>query len=533
MKNAISPCTFLGAALLSFLLIIPAASATTSLQGKFTATSVQAQGPSTLNAPLVAFFQDSTPNVDSPASPDFSLAAQSLRVQTYYFDPALNAGGILVSAAPQASSETYQNAQAQGVQNRPNYHWSLFSLHSGDADIKTDSTCSNLTPSARSQESRTSFVFYSPASDMTLTASTADALAWTDCSSTAAITVTGNFVLMLWQWDATLHANGQDYPLPSGHSQSANDPVGSPETTGLVSYDRQRYLYVENGTLTIPTLTGTNYAVYAGPQTHLHADTGLVFKDATGQITEGTQAVSLQGSALQIKGSLDLDAMGTDANQPFTTHLNGAMQSATVDGRDIELAASTVAGPKIMLAWPWLAGAVGLVAIPVLAVPLLRRSRTPSRIHIQGLETRLENLLGVQHHEEAFPLSQKRLDWDPQNPEAHLQHGIVLRHLRQPVEALQHHERARELLRAHSANPVLVAENAYQAACAAASLHNQAEGAEKARLRNLVFEWMREGANHDPSILCEMALQVELEPFVSDFLEGQTTNPDTPDWLKP
>jgi hypothetical protein len=346
--------------------------------------------------------------------------------------------------------------------------------------------------------------------------------------------ITGDFVLMLWEWDATLHANGQDYPLPSGHSSSSIDPVKSPESTSLVSIDQQRYLYVENGTLTVPQLGGSNYAVYVGPDAHLHADAGLAFKGATGQITQGAQTVSLHDNALDVKGSLDLDATGKDTNQPFATRLTGTLQRAAVDGKAVPLGSSTVTGPGIQ-AWPWLLGAVGVVvAVPVLALPALRR-RSLSRHRIQGLEARIEHLLALMYYEESLPLTEKLLDLTPDSPQAHQWHGKVLLQLGRPLEALRHHERARSLLQSGARDPVLVAENAYEAARAAAFLHRQAtQDGERRRLHRLVLEWVSQGADASPRILSDMALQVELAPFVSELMARPVARgADVPDWLKP
>jgi tetratricopeptide (TPR) repeat protein len=260
-----------------------------------------------------------------------------------------------------------------------------------------------------------------------------------------------------------------------------------------------------------------------------------VFKDATGQITEGTQTVGLQGSALEIKGILDLDATGTDTNKPFGTQLSGATQSIAVDGHDVELAGSTVTHATGLPSWTWIVGAVGaVVVVPVLAIPALRRRR-PSPHRRTGMEENLDDLLGIMQYPEALPVSSKLLDWAPEDPGAHFRHGKVLAHLGRPEEALHHHGKTRELLSSlHRENSVLAGENGYEAARAAVRLYEQATDAEKPRMRSVVLQWVREALQANPQILGDMQRQQELQPFVSEVLWGpQSSDGDVPYWLKP
>jgi hypothetical protein len=344
----------------TLVFLVPTASATANLHGQFTASSAQAEGSNSVQGPLVALFQDNNGGADTKTNPAFILAANSLRVETYYFDPTLYAGGFSIWAKPETSSETYQDAQVQGLQNRPGYYWDVFSLGLGGAGIGIDSTCSDLAPSSQAQVERVSQVDYPAAPDKKLTASTANALSWTQCSGASSIKVTGNFVLMLWEWDATLHADGQDHPLPSGQSHSAYDPADTPETTNVVSYDRQRYLYVENGTLTA-SMDGSNYAAYLGPDAQLHTDSGLLFKGATGRLTEGTQITDLASSTVLVQGRMDLQARGTDTSQPFQGSLAGTAQEINVDGK--AFAAVTAASPFGSSGWAYAVGALAFVLV--------------------------------------------------------------------------------------------------------------------------------------------------------------------------
>jgi tetratricopeptide (TPR) repeat protein len=524
MKTHRMPSLVLASILLAVTLA-PEVSATTFSKGDFTAASAQANGPTNLQAPLVAFLQLNRAGVDLRSGPAFTLAAQSLRVQTYYFDPTLHpASSNRIALQPQASSDSYRQALVQGIANRDNYRFGLFSTN-GQPKIEIVSTCSNLAPSPVSQDSLASKVTYqSP--DNVITFSAANALRWADCSDSASIKITGDFVLMLWEWDAAIRANGQDYPLPSGQSSSTYDPTGSSDSTSTVSYDRQRYLYVENGTLTIPTLTGSNYAIYVGPEAHLHADAGLAFKDAIGELTAESQTVSLQGNALQVKGSLDLDASGTDTNKPFTTHLSGTMQNVVIDGRDVGLS-STVAGSKGLPSWTWILGAVGaVVAVPVLATPLMRRAISTRRAHrIEELTERGMALVARLRFQEAKPLTLKLLDLDPQSPDAHYAHATVLGRLGDCEAALQYHQSALRLLQMRGKMDLdLLSENAFQAGSCAAFLHAQAIPSNLQASREAVLRWLRQALEAKPALQDVVKEHAEFRPFLSEWggLDGMS-----------
>jgi hypothetical protein len=340
-----------GASVLLLVLVFPAVLAAIPLQGQLTVSGLQAQGPSTVQAPLVAFFQEDPTDTHSATSPIFRLAAPLLHVQTYQSDPAVHppSSGNPVDGGQNKTDAYYRDAFVKGVQVRPNHHWAVFPIDPGDASIQAVSTCAGLAPSPSSSQNQISKVFY-PAPDASVTVKTGSSLAWTDCSGAATVTVTGNFFLMLWEWDAAIRANGQEYPLPSGHSASTYDPVGSPETLGVISHDRQRYLYVENGTLTVPQLVGGDYAVYLGPHARLHSDSGLAFQGATGRLASGAHAVDLSSSSVLLQGATELDASGIDTNQPFQGQLTGSPDSVSVDSRPLSWAAAPAGSHAF--SWP-------------------------------------------------------------------------------------------------------------------------------------------------------------------------------------
>lgn len=530
MNDRLLPCRHWAFLALAATLLVAAASAGTAVEGKFTATSAHSLGSSTLAAPLVAFLQSNRAGTDGKGEAAFTLAAQSLRVQTYSSDPTLRSVASSHAVAPQASNEVYSNADVQGLANRDSYQWSLFSLQPGDARIETVSTCSNVRPSSDSQVTRQSFVAYD-APDNTVTVPTADALLWADCSRDGpALKVTGKFLLMLWQWDAVIHADGQEHPLPSGQGPSSYDPTGSSESASAVSHDRQRYLYVEGGVLTIPRFDGGNYAIYVGPGAQAHSEAGFRFRDAKGSLTGGAQVPDLAAATLDVKGLLDLRLDGAGAGQPFSVQLAGNVEEVQADGKALALAAVAAAAPGV----PWLLwAAVGAVVLPAAAVPALRRRRVPSAARRLRVEDRVDDLIGERDWAAAEPLTRKLLAWAPSDPWAHLRRATVLAQaggVEGARQALLHHEEAHRLMAPHDPDPLLGFENALEAARAAARIHTATQDeAERQQSGEATFAWIAEGMRADRDALREMEAYEELVPFlpVHDAWDGK------PYWLQP
>jgi hypothetical protein len=291
----------------------------------------------------------------------------------------------------------------------------------------------------------------------------------------------------------------------------------------MMSYDRQRYLYVENGTLTVPQLTGSNYHVYAGPQAHIHSDGGFLFRSASGQLASGLQSVNLrQESTLVLRGSMDLDVTGVDVNTPFQSQLRGTFREMGVDGKPL----SWSAAPRSSVSLPWRGGLgifFGIVFLAGLAVVAryavrefgLRRLKPGpgSTEKAWALHERALELHAGRRNREAVSLLDKAIRLDPDSPEHYALRATCWTSLKRPRirRALRDHLEAHYLRQDHRDG----AGNAYEASRLFALLGRGRESA----------HWLCIALRLDPSYRRKAVLEADFAkvvtyPTVSDILQS-------------
>jgi len=193
-----------------------------------------------------------------------------------------------------------------------------------------------------------------------------------DCDAST-VTVRGSFVLALWQYDAVLSTATETRNLPSGTERSTTLPAPVADAAyPSVGHGRQQFLYVTDGTLTIPNLSGaTNYVFL--DHANVAAST-LTLHQATGQLNVNGQAQAIQANVLRLDGDLAADLAKTDDG--LRTFVGGHLDAASADG---QLLTQTVqpAG-SASHPWTWALWLGVLVVLAALAAPArvgVRRAR--------------------------------------------------------------------------------------------------------------------------------------------------------------
>lgn len=342
------------AALAVLALVLPAAAAGVGVRGELTATRLQTGGSGSAVGPVVAFLQEA--GLDSGgADPVFWLDASEIRLET---DSAnLTVHGFVATQKEDRSTTqtTFSDATVTGTENRDGYRWDLFSTDPDrPATVEAASTCFEAGPARTDSIERLSLIYNEQHDTIR---DTSEAVALDICTPDASLRITGDFVLSLWQWDARLTAANETHSIETGPRRSPYVPTDSPDLSAVVSRDVEAYLYVTNGTLTVPRLAGP-YQLLTGPGSELAASR-MDLRGATGRIEVGGVDVALQQSAVRVDGHSRITLAGRGPDRPFQAVLAGDAGRISVDGSVVAMPASDGAR--------WIVPASGAAMLAVLA----------------------------------------------------------------------------------------------------------------------------------------------------------------------
>ncbi|HEX2066300.1 MAG TPA: hypothetical protein VHI93_05740 [Candidatus Thermoplasmatota archaeon] len=502
--------------------MLPSAAASAGLEGELTTSAVHLGGSYLLEGDLLALLQEPNEAAECPGDPGFALQAGQLRLENDTADLSLHVNGkspSVINLQPQTTRQEHGTATVEGIANRPDCRWDLLPLDgAAPPRVEVPGTCAAVKPSDRRDITRMALINPTRGSEKV---SAESALRLEGCAgeNRLVVRVTGSFRLSLWDWDAVLtEAGGRSFTITTGLRQSPVLPGNSPDASAVVAREQETFLFVRNGTLTT-TVRGTHALLYVGSGGGITAS-NVKLQVTSGHLSVGDTRRHLAQNAVALEGELALRLHGTSTNNPFQARVSGRPAQVVVDGLSVPLA---TAAPGIHLAWLWLLGGVGLVALPVLA-----RARVPSALRRRLLEERVDDLIGKRDPQAADPLTQRLLAWAPNDAWAHQRRAKVLAQRGRPADlysALKHHEEVARLLRRQVlSDAVLRAENALEAARVSARLHALAATAEEREAaRRSASHWVGEAkaAGH----LRELEHHTELEPFLR--------TEEVPYWLLP
>jgi hypothetical protein len=181
----------------------------------------------------------------------------------------------------------------------------------------------------------------------------------------ATYTVTGDFVLAVWDWDATITHSGGTTEVKSGEESTELVPGAGP-VRGVEQVEfRQVYYFVTDGELTFTVQQPEDVFVYVDSGS-MTVQGSLVLHDAVGRLAVGGGRAVL-GDDVELSGDLRLD-FGASKGDRIPVVPSGKVERATVAGAAVPLADGG-------LPWMWIAAAAILVLVGgrYALNPLLRR----------------------------------------------------------------------------------------------------------------------------------------------------------------
>jgi hypothetical protein len=462
---------------LSFL---PSASAATQIDVQLQAAQLQAQGTNALQSGLLAFAEEHATE-KSPASADWHLSADVLRQEVDHTDFMAGPTTLQPTSSP---PNYYRVATVDGTANRDGFRLLVFPMDGHAPPTFTSAaSCMQLQSSKDADFVRQPAVQNSVART-NLTAHVANAVDWNACTQDTA-TVTGDFRIIFYEWDAHLQAGGGSLTLTSG-KHSTTPQV---DTADLLASADEQFLYAWNAVLTIPL--GAHPLVYLDSHAQL----------ATGQLQlQDARGLSAPVQHLVLTGQLGAD-VAAQAGQPIETRVTGRLDGAEGDGQPLTLTSA----PNKEFPWIWVG--LGAVLASAATLPVLRHRRVVR----PTMEWRIETLLGRRHTTEALELSRTLVKRSP-GPAARLLHARVLAHAGSLLDAHDQHA----WLGKQQLEQAVAAENAFQAAYVAARLHRQASRQDQGAWRERAVAWMRDCLRLNPALASDLEMLPELEPFWDD-----------------
>jgi hypothetical protein len=299
------------AALAVALFALPAALAGT-VQAHAQADTAATEGVSLLDGRLMVLLQESGAGLPAPAG--FHLEAGSVVVETTVRDPSVHAGGLAVGIDPRTTGQEARDATIQGLAARPGDRFDLFALpQHAPPRLHAETGCTSWSASQDDEVVRSPRV--PTRSERTARASVASAVEVGDCDGSVPWTVTGDFLVLLWERDITVSDSQGRREVRSGRLPPGG-AGGTPSGGGPFSADQEVYLYVSNGTLQVPMDAATR--AWLAPEASLAAHGVLRLRHATvglaGETLRGPE-VTLVGdvrATLRTSGRLlDLDVTGS------------------------------------------------------------------------------------------------------------------------------------------------------------------------------------------------------------------------------
>lgn len=298
----------------------------------------------------------------------FSMAAQQMRVETDHADPALRVGPASIAAEPSTTHEIFKDPvlTSRGSQDQ---HLLEVLPSGGGTTFVLESSCTKI--HGQAPDSFESEAKVRPTRDA-ITHDTSQSLGVEICDL-ATLTLTGDFLLMLWGWNATVQHEDGTAQMRTGRQESAVLPTDS-EVSGSVA---QAYVWATTATLKITGLDDSlRHFLVEGMRGDLM---GVFSATNAGGTLHGSDT---KGARWDIKGDLAMVFQSRD--DAFHAAVGGELRDVRIDGRSVALPA-----PAPSAGWrlPWVLGGVAFLVAATLMWNGHRRGVLPtSAEHIPRLQ---------------------------------------------------------------------------------------------------------------------------------------------------
>ncbi|HLF17157.1 MAG TPA: hypothetical protein VI796_06990 [Candidatus Thermoplasmatota archaeon] len=257
---------------------------------------------------------------------------------------------LFVKAPPEHSESDYPDARVVGLENRP---WFLFRVLplGAAADVQVDSRCSEFSSSPESEivlESRAAF-------RDAWSVPVGEAVSWSACGQ-ATITISGDFILWLFEWDAMISTGNRDVRLETGR-----EIMQDAQPAALMSRDTEAYLFARDATLTFTETAGTGHVVYLS-DANAASPSGFLLRQAHGTLDLPGADMELSGETATLHGDLSAALLAHGANQPLLVRLAGGVDAVDVSGNPVFVAPQD----GFNAAWTWAIATFALAALALL-----------------------------------------------------------------------------------------------------------------------------------------------------------------------
>lgn len=332
--------------------------ATAAPTGHLSASSVEATGASTTTADLAGLY------VRHATTPAFTLDADRLTVENHH-------ANVTIALQNQIGSRYNINDNPRtihdgpglltGHDNRPRETLWVLPIEGHAPPLLSASAvdCVTLEPPEKDTVTTRAHV-NTKEPDWGIDASRA--AAWRTCTDATA-TLRGDFLLVLWEWDAILTAHGEARTLRTGH----HDAYPGTPVEGTIGSADELFITVRGGTLTLPLAPGAHELYIHVPR--VEADSWR-FTDAAGTLP-GVGAVE---GTVRVAGSLAATITGTGAGAPLGADVGGHPERVEVNGEPLAVAAPTAGASRISVSL-WVAFAVVVAGCAAVAWRMRRPRR--------------------------------------------------------------------------------------------------------------------------------------------------------------
>jgi hypothetical protein len=172
------------------------------------------------------------------------------------------------------------------------------------------------------------------------------------------LTVTGDFLLSIWDIDFNIHSENGAADVWTG--ERSGDVGPAPGTEAVDSERRQQaYLFVEDGVLQFQVKRAAGSVLYAVPE-QLESEGDMHLRAATGTVQTRSGPRDLLGEDIRLRGPASLD-LGRPTSQGLPARITDG-DTAWIGDEPVAMAyAHAPTGSPL---WPWLlAGALALAAV--------------------------------------------------------------------------------------------------------------------------------------------------------------------------
>ncbi len=296
-------------------------------------------GASSLQWSAGSDLQGSVPVMEMMYGPfaRFSLSAESLRIET---DANFVDVQPVVQEHPETTIQEAGKSTVEGQEARVDARMFIHASRGAKLVAPDLAGCGAAQPPVRSAHVYQPFLSGRP----TLRVPLDDAVRWEPCGD-GTVTLHGDFIIALWEWDAELRSSDGTTMLQSGRGDPTAGDLGS----------REQFLFATNATLRLPP---GKQVVYLRD---LSVSTGSAHLDDA----EGEVAGRAVSGALELEGDLRVQIQGQGANAPLQATIDG-ITAASIDGQTLVVPGAPAGGVS---RWPWL---LLVLAAPVVGIAYAR-----------------------------------------------------------------------------------------------------------------------------------------------------------------